>query len=334
MPDNTAVLNSPPTADDAPLLSALGRKACEAILARNSVGRIAFSLHDSVRIVPIHYAYASGWIYGRTAAAGKLEEILRNRRVAFEVDEHTELFEWRSVVASGPLYLIGPGTTPSDRRVYTKAASLIRQLVPSALTDSDPVPFRDQLFRVRVAEISGRASRPTGGTRVFSRSGKMTADIGKPDLDAAVAEQVEGALGDVALSAGSRVHVDVFDGVVVLSGTTEDSAQRSAVEAAVLGVRNVRAVVQELETSYPLQPQPTPSEIAREAVRQLGLSPRVADPGIKVVAEHGWLRLEGVASSRRSRENAVRRLRSIKGSRGVIDMLRVIGPATAQVVTG
>ncbi|HEY5022667.1 MAG TPA: pyridoxamine 5'-phosphate oxidase family protein, partial [Gemmatimonadaceae bacterium] len=87
MPDNTAVLNSPPSADDAPLLSALGRKACEAILARNSVGRIAFSLHDSVRIVPIHYAYASGWIYGRTAAAGKLEEILRNRRVAFEVDE-------------------------------------------------------------------------------------------------------------------------------------------------------------------------------------------------------------------------------------------------------
>jgi len=333
MLNDTAVLNPPRTADDAPLFSVLGRKACEAILARNSVGRIAFSLHDSVRIVPIHYAYASGWIYGRTAAAGKLEEILRNRRVAFEVDEHTQLFEWRSVVASGPLYLIEPGTTPSDRRTHTKAVSLIRELVPSAMTESDPVPFRDQLFRIRVAEISGRASGPTGGKRVFSRSEKNTADTGKADSDAILRQLVETALAKVSLSPGSKIHIDAFDGVIALTGSAEDGTERSAVEAAVLSVPGVQAVVQELETVFPSQQQPTPVEIAREAVRQLRLPPRVADPGIKVVAEHGWLRVEGVANSRRTRDDLVRRLRSIKGSRGVIDKLRVIGPGTAQAVT-
>jgi uncharacterized protein len=333
MLNDTAVLNPPRTADDAPLFSVLGRKACEAILARNSVGRIAFSLHDSVRIVPIHYAYASGWIYGRTAAAGKLEEILRNRRVAFEVDEHTQLFEWRSVVASGPLYLIEPGTTPSDRRTHTKAVSLIRELVPSAMTDSDPVPFRDQLFRIRVAEISGRASGPTGGKRVFSRSERNTADTGKADSDAILRQLVETALAKVSLSPGSKIHIDAFDGVIALTGSAEDGTERSAVEAAVLSVPGVQAVVQELETVFPSQQQPTPVEIAREAVRQLRLPPRVADPGIKVVAEHGWLRVEGVANSRRTRDDLVRRLRSIKGSRGVIDKLRVIGPGTAQAVT-
>jgi nitroimidazol reductase NimA-like FMN-containing flavoprotein (pyridoxamine 5'-phosphate oxidase superfamily) len=333
MLNDTAVLNPPRTADDAPLFSVLGRKACEAILARNSVGRIAFSLHDSVRIVPIHYAYASGWIYGRTAAAGKLEEILRNRRVAFEVDEHTQLFEWRSVVASGPLYLIEPGTTPSDRRTHTKAVSLIRELVPSAMTDSDPVPFRDQLFRIRVAEISGRASGPTGGKRVFSRSERNTADTGEADSDAILRQLVETALAKVSLSPGSKIHIDAFDGVIALTGSAEDGTERSAVEAAVLSVPGVQAVVQELETVFPSQQQPTPVEIAREAVRQLRLPPRVADPGIKVVAEHGWLRVEGVANSRRTRDDLVRRLRSIKGSRGVIDKLRVIGPDTAQAVT-
>lgn len=333
MLNDTAVLNPPRTADDAPLFSVLGRKACEAILARNSVGRIAFSLHDSVRIVPIHYAYASGWIYGRTAAAGKLEEILRNRRVAFEVDEHTQLFEWRSVVASGPLYLIEPGTTPSDRRTHTKAVSLIRELVPSAMTDSDPVPFRDQLFRIRVAEITGRASGPTGGKRVFSRSERNTADTGEADSDAILRQLVETALAKVSLSPGSKIHIDAFDGVIALTGSAEDGTERSAVEAAVLSVPGVQAVVQELETVFPSQQQPTPVEIAREAVRQLRLPPRVADPGIKVVAEHGWLRVEGVANSRRTRDDLVRRLRSIKGSRGVIDKLRVIGPGTAQAVT-
>ena len=333
MLNDTAVLNPSPTALDAPLFSVLGKKACEAILARNSVGRIAFSLHDSVRIVPIHYAYASGWIYGRTAAAGKLQEILRNRRVAFEVDEHTQLFEWRSVVVSGPLYLIKPGTTPSDQRIYTKAVSLIRQLVPSALTESDPVPFRDQLFRIRVAEIAGRTSGPTGGKRLFSGSEKTLSDTGEAHPDAILCQQVASALSNVSISPGSQVHVDAFDGVIALTGTAEDAAERSAIEAAVLGVPDVQAVVQELETVFPSQQQPTPAEVAREAVRQLRLSPRVADPGIKVVAEHGWLRLEGVTNSPGTREEVVRRLRSIKGSRGVIDRLHAIGPATAQVVT-
>ena len=237
------------------------------------------------------------------------------------------------MVASGPLYLIEPGTTPSDRRTHTKAVSLIRELVPSAMTDSDPVPFRDQLFRIRVAEISGRASGPTGGKRVFSRSERNTADTGKADSDAILRQLVETALAKVSLSPGSKIHIDAFDGVIALTGSAEDGTERSAVEAAVLSVPGVQAVVQELETVFPSQQQPTPVEIAREAVRQLRLPPRVADPGIKVVAEHGWLRVEGVANSRRTRDDLVRRLRSIKGSRGVIDKLRVIGPGTAQAVT-
>lgn len=331
MMDNAAVL-SPPTGD-APLFTVLDRKTCDAILARNNVGRIGFALHDRVSIVPIHYVYASGWIYGRTTAAGKLEEILRNRRIAFEVDEHAHLFAWRSVVVRGPLYVIEPGTTPSDRRTHTKAVTLIRQLIPSAMTDSDPVPFRDQLFRIRVAEISGRASGPAGGQRLFSKSGTVTADTGEGESDAILSQHVETALSKISLSPRSQIHVDAFNGVIALTGRVEDAAERSAIETEVLNVPDVQVVVQELETALPSQQQPTPAEIAREAVRQLSASPRATDPGIKVVVEHGWLRLEGVSNSRRARDDAVRRLRGVKGSRGVIDKLRVMTPATAQVVS-
>lgn len=323
----------PDTAADAPLFTVLGKKACEAILARNDVGRVAFTLHDRVSIVPIHYVYSSGWIYGRTSIAGKLHEILRNRRIAFEVDEHSELFDWRSVVVRGPLYLIEPGTSPSDRRVHAKAVSLIRRLVPSALTDSDPSPFRNQLFRIRVAEISGRAAETRGGKRITPAPEQTTAPRGDADADAILAEQVRGALAKHLFPVGSEVHVDAFDGVVALTGIAQDSAERTAIETAVLEVPNVLAVVQEIETVFPSQQQPTPAEIAREAGKQLRSSPLAADPGIKVVAEHGWLRLEGVTSSRRNHDEIVRRLRAVKGSRGVIDRLRVMAPAPAQLVT-
>jgi nitroimidazol reductase NimA-like FMN-containing flavoprotein (pyridoxamine 5'-phosphate oxidase superfamily) len=328
--DNAAVLATAPTADDAPLFSVIGRKASEAILARNSVGRIAFALHDRVSIVPIHYVYESGWIYGRTAAGGKLREILRNRRIAFEVDEHTELFEWRSVVVRGPLYLIEPDAVRSDRRIHTRALSLIRHLVPAALTDSDPVPFRNQLFRIRVAEVSGRASGSSGGKRILPESKQPSTEIAQPDSDAMLSQRVQSALAKVFLSPGSQVHVDAFDGVIVLTGMAEDAAERSMVEAAVLDVPNVQAVVQELETRFPSHQQPTPAEIARDAVRQLRQRPGIADPGIRVVVEHGWLRIEGLANSQETRDDAVRHLRSIKGSRGVIDKLRVTRPAMAE----
>jgi nitroimidazol reductase NimA-like FMN-containing flavoprotein (pyridoxamine 5'-phosphate oxidase superfamily) len=331
MIDNAAVLR-PLAAEDAPLFSVLeGFRACERILTANSVGRIAFALQDRVSIVPVHYVYDGGWIYGRTAAGGKLREILRNRRVAFEVDEHTKLFEWRSVVVRGPFYLIEPGNVPSEQRIYARAVSLIRRLAPSALTGSDPVPFRDQLFRIRAIEISGRTSEPSGGTRLFPRLENATAEIDEAESDAALFQRVENALAKVPIAPGSRIHIDAFDGVIVLTGTAEDAAERNAVEAAVLAVTGVRVVAQQLETAFPSQQQPTLAEVARETLRQLRLSPPVVDPGIKLVVEHGWVRLEGVAKSAKTRDEVIRRLRRVSGSRGVIDMLRATEARTGQV---
>ena len=221
MIDNAAVL-SPLPAEDAPLFGVLeGLRACERVLTGNNVGRIAFALQDRVSIVPVHYVYDEGWIFGRTATGGKLRELLRNRRVAFEVDEHTRLFQWRSVVVRGPLYLIEPGTEPTDQRIYAKAVSLIRQLVPSALSDSDSVPFRDQLFRIRVVEISGRTSEPTGGKRRFPRLERVIPDAGEAESDASLCQQVENALATVSISLRSQIHLDAFDGVIVLTGTAE-----------------------------------------------------------------------------------------------------------------
>lgn len=324
MTDNAAVLNPVSSDVNAPLFAVLNRfEECEEILTRNTVGRLAFALQDRVSVLPVHYVYEDGWIYGRTSAGGKLREILRNRRIAFEVDEHTQLFEWRSVVVRGPLYLIEPGTLPADRRIYAKAVSLIRRLVPTALTDSDPVAFRDRLFRIRAVEISGRSSEPSGGSKLTLRAENPVRDTGEADADFVLRKYVECALAKLTLSPRSQVRVDAFDGVVVLTGAVASPADRSAVEAAVLSVPAVHALVQQLETVFPSQQQPTPAEIAREAIEELHQSPRIEDPAIKVVVEHGWLRLEGIARSAMIREDAVRRLRGLKGSRGVIDRLRV-----------
>jgi nitroimidazol reductase NimA-like FMN-containing flavoprotein (pyridoxamine 5'-phosphate oxidase superfamily) len=47
---------------DQPSLRILARDEAGTVLARNHVGRMAFSLHDRVDIEPIHYVYDTGWL--------------------------------------------------------------------------------------------------------------------------------------------------------------------------------------------------------------------------------------------------------------------------------
>ncbi len=76
-----AVSSTQPSLQFIPALETLGSAECEALLKRTVIGRLAFTLHDRVSIVPISYVYDEGWIYGRTEPAGKLVPILRNEAI-------------------------------------------------------------------------------------------------------------------------------------------------------------------------------------------------------------------------------------------------------------
>jgi nitroimidazol reductase NimA-like FMN-containing flavoprotein (pyridoxamine 5'-phosphate oxidase superfamily)/osmotically-inducible protein OsmY len=322
------LLSSVPAAA-VPLFKTLSRDECESVLLRNNVGRIAFALHDRVSILPVHFVFLNGWVYGRTASAGKLRQILRNRRVAFEVDEHSQLFDWRSVVVHGPFYLIQADANRRARSVYLTAVAAIRQLVPTALTDTDPVPFRDELFRIRAAEITGRASVPSGGQRLFAADNGTIPETAEADDDARLRDEVQSAIDLMVVPDKADIHIETFDGVVVLSGTVGTPGDRHEIETEVLKIPAVVGVVQELETSFPIRQEQFPAELARAAIRALEsdgdpiTDPASHIPSAKVVIDHGWLRLEGIVQSQQQRDDAIRRLRTVRGSRGVIDRTHI-----------
>ena len=146
-----------PADSPAPNFHEMNRAECDALLTRNHVGRIAFSYRDHVVIEPIHYVYADGWIYGRTTYGTKLRTLAHNRWLAFETDEISALFDWKSVVVKGALYVLEPGGVQGEN--YLKALELIRSLSPHALTQNDPAPERTVLFRIHADQITGRSSR-------------------------------------------------------------------------------------------------------------------------------------------------------------------------------
>ncbi len=143
-----------------PTFRELDEKECTALLAAHHVGRIAFSYHDRVDIEPIHYVWSDGWIYGRTSEGTKLRALARNRWVAFEIDEVDALFDWRSVVLKGALYLLTPNGEGPLNGEWEHAVSLLRRSVPEAFTAEDPTPGRAMVFRIHADKVTGRAATP------------------------------------------------------------------------------------------------------------------------------------------------------------------------------
>jgi nitroimidazol reductase NimA-like FMN-containing flavoprotein (pyridoxamine 5'-phosphate oxidase superfamily) len=134
----------------------------EAVLERNKVGRLAFTFHDRVDIQPIHYVYERGWLFGRTSDGSKLATLRHNQWIAFEVDEVSGVFDWRSVVVHGSFWLAREHGTPHSEEVYRRAVSLLDTIVPGTLTENDPVPFRQVVFRIAVTAMRGRSAREVG----------------------------------------------------------------------------------------------------------------------------------------------------------------------------
>ena len=134
----------------------LGREEIDAMLLRNTVCRLAFTFHDRVDIRPIHYVYHRGWLYGRTSEGDKLSTLRHNQWVAFEVDEIDGPLDWRSLVIHGSFWILHPRGSPRAEELWKKAAELVTEIVPGALTETDPVPFRQTLFRIAVSDVCGR----------------------------------------------------------------------------------------------------------------------------------------------------------------------------------
>lgn len=147
-----------------PRIRELTRDEIETILARNNVGRIAYSFRDRVDIEPINYVYSDGWLYGRTSPGTKLSTIQRNYWIAFEVDEVDSLTEWRSVVVHGGFYVIRPTGTDATIEAWEHAVSLLRELWPDMLTERDPFAHRWVVFRIALQEVRGREASAAPAT--------------------------------------------------------------------------------------------------------------------------------------------------------------------------
>ena len=126
-----------------------------------------------------------------------------------------------------------------------------------------------------------------------------------------------------------EIAVAAKDGVVTVSGTVKNFAQKHAVERAVERVSGVKAIADELTINLPIAFQRSDTDLAHSAVRALEWNIEVPDEGIKARVEKGWVTLEGSAEWAYQRSAAERAVRYLIGVKGVSNLIVLKPKASA-----
>ena len=140
------------------------------------------------------------------------------------------------------------------------------------------------------------------------------------DIERDVKEELKWEPG---LPQAADIAVSVKDGVVTLAGFVRSYTEKYQAETAAKRVVGVKGVANDIEVRMPsIDERPDP-EIARDAVAAIKTQLPISSEHIKVVVKHGWVNLEGQVEweyQRRTAEQAVRRIKGIKGVSNLIQL--------------
>lgn len=132
----------------------------------------------------------------------------------------------------------------------------------------------------------------------------------------------------------AEIGVGVKDAVVTLSGHISSFVEKRAAERAVLRIRGVRALANELEVKLLSDSHRSDEDIARTAAAVLNWNPSIPKDRIKIQVSHGWITLEGEVDWHYQRSAAELAVEALMGVKGVVDQVTVKAkPATNEVKT-
>jgi osmotically-inducible protein OsmY len=130
-----------------------------------------------------------------------------------------------------------------------------------------------------------------------------------------------------------NIAVSVKTGVVTLAGFVKSYSDRLEAEAAAKRVAGVLAVANDIEVRLPAIDQRPDPDIAKDAVAALKSELPISYDKMKVIVKDGWITLEGTAEwqyQKTTAENAVRKVKGVKGVTNVITVKPKVQPSELQ----
>lgn len=148
--------------------------------------------------------------------------------------------------------------------------------------------------------------------------------------DAEIERDVKDELGWHPDLDATDIAIKVHNGVVTLAGFVKSYVDKYEAEQAAKRVVGVAAVANDLDVRLPNIDQRPDPDIASDAVAALKSTLPLTSDKIKAIVKAGWVTLEGQVDwnySRLAAENAVRRIKGVKGVTNSIVLKPSIAPS-------
>ena len=130
----------------------------------------------------------------------------------------------------------------------------------------------------------------------------------------------------------AQIGITAKGGVVTISGSVENYAQKMAAEHAVAGVLGVQALAQELKVRFASDPKTSDAEIAGRILDVLSWNVTVPHEKIAVKVENNWVTISGTVEWNYQKQAAHAAAGHIGGVLGVTDLITVRNtPSTADI---
>jgi osmotically-inducible protein OsmY len=126
------------------------------------------------------------------------------------------------------------------------------------------------------------------------------------------------------------IGVAVKNGVVTLTGFVKSYTEKFEAEAAAKRVAGVLGVANDIEVRLPSGAERPDPEIARDAVAAIKARLPFSAERIRAIVKNGWVTLEGTVEwnyQRETAEDAVRRIRGVKGVTNLIQLKPEVAPS-------
>lgn len=140
------------------MLGNLDSAEVETELRNGVIGRIGCLSNGRPYVVPVCYAYHDGYVYGHTMAGAKLAALQHEGTVCFEVENVTDLSNWRSVIGWGAAeFLDGAAARHGLEILLERLAPLLGPefaATHAVRHAEEDVP--GNVYRIHLTEKSGR----------------------------------------------------------------------------------------------------------------------------------------------------------------------------------
>ena len=132
---------------------------CTAVLEQASLGRLGCSYENQPYVVPIHFAYDSGYLYVFSTFGQKVKWMRANPKVCVQTDQTQNQGEWISVIVNGQYEELPEPQYTAERKHASSLLAKRSHWWLNALGERQmrvgDISIEPLFFRIRIQSMSG-----------------------------------------------------------------------------------------------------------------------------------------------------------------------------------